>query len=224
MKHGELRKAMGMAPTKVMTAEDFQAETGVSRETLGRLRIYADLLVKWQRSINLVGESTQKDLWRRHFLDSAQLYPHLPHDSQPVFDLGSGAGFPGLVLAIMGVPDVCLIESDGRKAAFLREVIRATEVDASVHVGRIEAFQPKERARVITSRALASLDKLLGFAEPLLASEGVCLFLKGQKAREELTDSEKKWKISADLRASVTDPEGVILRIDRIERHHGFNS
>lgn len=224
MKHDELRMAMGKVLAKVMTAEDFQAEAGVSRETLDRLGAYADLLVKWQKSINLVGASTLADLWRRHFLDSAQLYPHLPHDSQPLFDLGSGAGFPGLVLAIMGVPDVCLVESDGRKAAFLREVIRATGVSASVHVGRIEAFHPKEKARVITSRALASLDKLLDFAEPLLASEGVCLFLKGQKAREELTDSEKKWKISADLRESVTDPEGVILRIDRIERHHGFNS
>ena len=207
-----------------MTADDFQTETSVSRETLGRLQVYADLLVRWQASINLVGKSTLNDLWSRHFLDSAQLYPRLPRNPQPLFDLGSGAGFPGLVLAIMGVPNVCLIESDSRKVAFLREVIRATGADASVHLGRIEEFQPAERAGVIVSRALASLDRLLAFAEPLLAPDGVCFFLKGQKVREELTESEKEWNIGADWGVSVTDPSGVILRIDRIERNHGISS
>jgi len=220
----ETWEELGRGQVMAITAEDFQAETNVSRETCDRLRVYADLLIKWQKSINLVGRSTLDDLWSRHFLDSAQLYPRLPRNPQPLVDLGSGAGFPGLVLAIMGVPNVCLVESDGRKAAFLREVIRATGTDASVHLGRIEEFQPAEPARVITSRALASLDRLLGFSEPLLAPDGVCFFLKGQKVREELTESEKKWIIGADWGVSVTDPSGVILRIDRIERNHGISS
>jgi len=207
-----------------MTAENFGEEAGVSRETLDRLQVYADLLVKWQKSINLVGASTLSDLWRRHFLDSAQLYPHLPRNPQPLFDLGSGAGFPGLVLAIMGVPQVHLLESDGRKGAFLREVIRETGVDASVHTGRIEAFRPEEKARVITSRALASLDRLLDFSQPLLTKNGLCLFLKGRKAQEELTESEKKWIMSAKCGASITDPSGIVLAISRIERNHGINN
>ncbi len=215
---------MGKAPSGAMTAGDFQVKAGVSRETLERLQVYADLLVKWQKSINLVGASTLGDLWRRHFLDSAQLYPHLPRNPQPLFDLGSGAGFPGLVLSVMGVPRVCLIESDGRKGAFLREVIRETGVDASVYTGRIEEFEPGEKARVITSRALASLDKLLGFSESLLAGGGLCLFLKGRKAREELTESEKKWIMSAKWGESITDPSGVVLTISRIERNHGISS
>ena len=113
-------------------ADDFRQVSGVSRETLERLRIYEALLRKWQAKINLVGPATLDDAWRRHFLDSAQLFPLLPANAQVVVDLGSGAGFPGLVLAVMGVPTVHLIESDLRKAAFLREVARETATPAIV--------------------------------------------------------------------------------------------
>ena len=104
-----------------MDPEGFQAATSVSRETLDRLRLYADLLIKWQKSLNLVGRSTIGDLWRRHMLDSAQLLPFIPARTTRLLDLGSGAGFPGMVLAILGVRGVELVESDQKKAVFLRE-------------------------------------------------------------------------------------------------------
>lgn len=200
-----------------MTPEGFQAETGVSRETLDRLRVYANLLVKWQRSINLVGPKTLPDLWRRHMLDSAQLYPLLPRDTTTLVDLGSGAGFPGLVLAILGVPDVHLIESDQRKATFLREVSRETGASVTIHAARAEALTPLP-ADAVTARALAPLPKLLVLAEPFLQPNSVCLFLKGQDVESELTDATKEARMSIERVPSRTDPRGRILILREIAR------
>ena len=125
-----------------MNADDFRQAAGVSRETLERLTAYADLLVKWQAKINLVGPDTIPSLWRRHFLDSAQVFPLLPQGIHRLVDMGSGAGFPGLVLAVMGVGDVHLIESDARKCAFLREAARITGTPVTVHNARIENLAP----------------------------------------------------------------------------------
>jgi 16S rRNA (guanine527-N7)-methyltransferase len=200
-----------------MTPVEFAAETGVSRETLARLAAYADLLTAWNQRLNLVGRGTVADLWRRHFLDSAQLHPLLPAGARTLVDLGSGAGFPGLVLAIMGGPHVHLIESDQRKAVFLREAIRVTQAPATVHATRIEAAPPLT-ADVVTARALAPLDALLDVAQRLLGPHTVCLFLKGRAAGDELTLAAKRWKMSADLLPSRSDPTGVILRLDHIER------
>jgi len=132
----------------------------VSRETRERLNTYAELLRKWQRSINLVGPKTLDDLWNRHFVDSAQLLPLIPPTARVLVDFGSGAGFPGLVLAILGMAEVHLIESDQRKATFLREVARATGTPVTVHAKRIEQVTPFP-ADIVSARALAPLGDLL---------------------------------------------------------------
>lgn len=155
----------------------------VSRETRERLDIYAGLLRKWQRSINLVGPRTIGDLWNRHFTDSAQLLPLIPSAETPttrvLVDFGSGAGFPGLVLAILGAGEVHLIESDQRKATFLREVARATGTPVTVHAKRIEQVAPFP-ADVVSARALAPLNDLLGFAAPFLRPDSLCLWLNSR--------------------------------------------
>ncbi|MDQ2102944.1 16S rRNA (guanine(527)-N(7))-methyltransferase RsmG [Azospirillum isscasi] len=198
-------------------AAAFQAETGVSRETLDRLAAYEATLRKWQPKINLVGPSTLPDAWRRHFLDSAQLHPLLPEGARVLVDLGSGAGFPGLVLAIMGVPEVHLVESDSRKCAFLREAARAAGTQVTVHNKRIEAVAPIA-ADVVTARALAPLNDLLGWAYPFIQERGAALFPKGQNVAEELTDTTKCWKMRTERFDSRTDPTGTILRVSGIAR------
>lgn len=198
-------------------AAAFQAETGVSRETLDRLAAYEATLRKWQPKINLVGPSTLPDAWRRHFLDSAQLLPLLPEGTRVLVDLGSGAGFPGLVLAILGVPEVHLIESDSRKCAFLREAARAADARVTVHNKRIEAAPPIV-ADVVTARALAPLNDLLGWAHPFIGNRGVAVFPKGQNVADELTDTTKYWMMRTERFDSRTDPTGTILRVSGIAR------
>jgi 16S rRNA (guanine527-N7)-methyltransferase len=190
---------------------------GVSRETRERLNTYADLLRKWQRSINLVGPRTIDDLWNRHFTDSAQLLPLIPPSARVLVDFGSGAGFPGLVLAILGVSQVHLIESDQRKATFLREVARATGTPVTVHAKRIEQVAPFP-ADVVSARALAPLGDLLGFAAPFLHPDSLCLFPKGQMAEDELTAASRTWNINVDRIQSVTDPSATILRLSQVSR------
>ncbi|MBF0375421.1 MAG: 16S rRNA (guanine(527)-N(7))-methyltransferase RsmG [Alphaproteobacteria bacterium] len=199
-----------------MTPQGFQAATGVSRETLGRLEAYAALLVKWQARINLVGPATLPDLWRRHMLDSAQLFPLLPGGG-PIVDLGSGAGFPGLVLAALGAADVHLIESDSRKCAFLREAARVMGVSVTVHNGRIESA-PGFPAAAVTARALAPLARLLDWAERFVAPGTRCLFLKGQGFEDELTEARKAWSITFEGVASRSDPSGIILLLNEVKR------
>jgi len=213
---------MAAAPREPLSMAAFQSAANVSRETMARLQIHAALLGKWNRAINLVARDSLADLWRRHFLDSAQLWPHLPPppEGRPrvLVDLGSGAGFPGLVLAIMGAGEVHLIEADQRKAAFLREAARATGTAAAVHDCRIEDL-PAIAADVVTARACAPLDRLLGLAAPFLRSAapggsgGVGLFLKGRSLHRELTDSAGKWTMRFDLFPSRTDPAAQILRL-----------
>lgn len=199
-----------------MTPNEFKAETGVDDTALARLQIYADLLVKWQAKINLVGPDTLPDLWSRHLFDSAQLAPYIEQGAK-VADLGSGAGFPGMVLAIMRDDlDVHVVESDQRKCAFLREVNRETGAGATVHNARIEALEPL-RADVVTSRALASLDKLLAFAHIHRLSTGKCLFPKGKRWAEELTDAQKTWRMAVNQYPSRTEPAGRILELLEIE-------
>jgi len=195
-----------------LTPRQFQAATSVSRETLDRLQAYADLLVKWQQKINLVGRSTLPDLWRRHFLDSAQVMALLPADTRVLVDLGSGAGFPALVLAILGVPEVHMVESDQRKCVFLREAARVAGVDVRIHARRIESMD-HFAADAITARALAPVAQLLDYAAPFLTSRTTCVFLKGQNVEDELTEAHKMWSIQVERHPSVTDPEATILRL-----------
>jgi 16S rRNA (guanine527-N7)-methyltransferase len=179
---------------------------------LSRLEGFADLLRKWQRSINLVAAGTLPELWRRHMLDSAALFPLIPPGTRVLVDFGSGAGFPGLVLAILGVPEVHLIDSDARKCAFLTEAARLFAPTAKVHRGRIEAIPPIP-ADVVTARALAELDQLLGLAERFLKPDGICLFLKGARAEDELTQARQRWRMAAEAFPNPADSSGKILRI-----------
>jgi 16S rRNA (guanine527-N7)-methyltransferase len=199
------------------TAADFAAAVPVSRETLARLEAYAAVLATWNRRMNLVGASTMRDPWRRHMADSAQLHAYLPRDCRVLVDIGSGAGFPGLVLAIMGVPEVHLVESNQRKCAFLREVARVTGTRGTIHCARAEAVTPWP-ADVVTARALSPLPILLEYAEPFLTPKTICLFPKGRGVKEELTKTQKTWNITFDMLYSVTNPEGTILRLEAITR------
>ena len=208
-----------------MTPEAFAVETGVSRETLNRLKVYADLIAKWQKAINLVSAGDLDDLWRRHMLDSAQLIEHMPPAPQGrervIVDLGSGAGFPGIVLAILGAGQVHLIESDQRKCTFLLEAARLTGSPAMIHNSRIEDFPKKNpdfKADIVTARGLAPVVKLLEYAAPLLAADGVCLFLKGGSLSKELTQAGKEWNMRADQLPSRTNRSGIILRLGDLAR------
>jgi 16S rRNA (guanine527-N7)-methyltransferase len=198
--------------------EAFQRDAGVSREILDRLKAYADLLVAWNAKINLIGKSTVADLWRRHMFDSAQLFPLLPPNPGPILDLGSGAGFPGLVLAILaGQNSVHLVEADQRKAAFLREAARITAAPVTVHAKRIEDMSPFP-VRVVTARALAPLADLLDWAAPFLTEKSQCLFLKGQNVEVELTDAHKRWRITVRQTPSLTDSRGTVVCINEVRR------
>jgi 16S rRNA (guanine527-N7)-methyltransferase len=202
-----------------LTAEHFQKLTGVSRETLARLQSYVELLIAWNRRINLVGPRTIGDIWRRHVLDSAQLRPLIPPKSRVLVDLGSGAGLPGLILAILGIPEVHLVEADQRKCVFLREAARVTETPVALHAQRLEKVTGI-RADVVTARAFAPLPDLLDQAEAFLDTHSILLFLKGKTVGEELTEAAKGWKMRATLHPSVSDPSGTVLRLERVIRAH----
>lgn len=185
----------------------------VTPDQADRLAAYLELLEKWQARINLVGATTLDDPWRRHILDSAQLADFIePGGSSVIADLGSGAGFPGLVLAILGVGAVHLIESDGRKAAFLNEARRVTGAAVTVHAVRIEDYDGP-RANVIVSRALAPLGKLLGYASGVSTARARALFLKGRHWRDELTAARATWHIESTQHPSLADPSGVVMDI-----------
>ncbi|MCH7634699.1 MAG: 16S rRNA (guanine(527)-N(7))-methyltransferase RsmG [Proteobacteria bacterium] len=209
-----------------LTADAFQSLTGVSRETLERLRVYLRLLEKWQGTINLVSTGSLEDPWRRHMLDSAQLARYIPPcgagGAPVIVDIGSGGGFPGLVLAIMGAGVVHLVESNRRKCAFLATVARETNTEVTIQPLRVESLTPFA-ADIVTARSLAPLDQLLAFAEPLVGGEGECLFLKGKKGDEELTEAAKKWNMRVERFASDSDSSGVVLRLRQIsrDRSHG---
>jgi 16S rRNA (guanine527-N7)-methyltransferase len=195
----------------------FAALSGVSRETLARLEAYADLLRRWSARINLVGTNTLDDLWRRHFLDSAQLLAYVPEGTGSLIDLGSGAGFPGLVLAISGVKGVELIEADARKCAFLREAARIATAPALIRNARIETVPP-HIVDVVTARGCAPLDRLLVLAQPFIGPDTVCLFLKGEQSVQELTAASQAWTMDATCHDSRSDPRGVILCLKRVGR------
>jgi len=195
--------------------DDFRRLVSANGEVMARLEIYSNLLIKWQRAINLIGPRTVDDIWQRHFYDSAQLFPLIPMESRNLVDLGSGAGFPGLVLRILGMPDVHLVESDHRKAAFLAHVSRETKTDVTIHTQRIEAMEPFV-ADVVTARALAPLPKLMNLARPFIGEDTVCLLLKGQHVVSELTEATKTMKMTLESLPSQTAPSATILRLKEI--------
>ena len=197
--------------------KDIIRVSGATRERCDSLEDYAEILQKWQKKINLVGQSTLNNIWRRHFLDSAQLVQFIPGKTLDIIDLGSGAGFPGLVLAILADCTVRLIESDTRKAEFLRQVIRLTNASASVHCGRIEAYSGSG-ADVIVSRACAPLKNLLEYASVVSHNSSKLLFLKGRSWEMELRACRMMWHIDYNYYASCTDPESAIIEINEFNR------
>ncbi|MFZ5781996.1 MAG: 16S rRNA (guanine(527)-N(7))-methyltransferase RsmG [Pseudomonadota bacterium] len=192
-----------------------KAGVPVSRETLSRLDVFVDNLVRWQKAINLVGRNTLQDVWERHVLDSAQIKPLVPAEATTIADLGSGGGFPGLVLAAL-CPEihVTLIEADARKAAFLGDTARRMALPRSprLRIGRIEAAEPAG-ADIVTARALAPLGQLLAWASRHGKTGAICLFHKGKGWQGELTEATKAWDITCQPIISVTDRDAVILRI-----------
>ena len=184
---------------------------------MARLNAYAELLQSWSPRINLVAASTLGDLWRRHFLDSAQLLPLIPGGAKSLVDLGSGAGFPGLVLAIMGVPGVELVEADARKCAFLREVARVTAAPVRIHNARIESLPPRV-VDVVTARGCAPLHRLLVLAERFIGPDTVCLFSKGAQAGQEVTVARQSWSMDIACHASRSNERGVILCLKGLRR------
>jgi len=187
----------------------------VSRETRHRLEIFVETLERWQKAINLVGRNTLDGVWKRHILDSAQIVPLIPTTAETLADLGSGGGFPGLVIAAMR-PDlrVTLIESDARKAAFLGEAGRrmGLENQPKIAISRIETA-PAAAADVVTARALAPLRQLLHWAQHHRKDTAICLFHKGKGWQMEVEEAKKEWDFSPEPIASVTDRDAVILRI-----------
>jgi 16S rRNA (guanine527-N7)-methyltransferase len=189
----------------------------VSRETLEKLHAYQDLVFRWTRKINLIGRSDTADFWQRHVVDCLQLAPLIPKDVRTFLDLGSGAGLPGLVLAIATSLDATLVEADQRKAAFLRMASLSLDIKVSVLPQRIESSHLPE-APLITARALAPLLKLLDLAVPKLAPGGVCLFMKGESAESELTMTRNQWQMKVERFASRTSPTATIFRLSEIQR------
>jgi 16S rRNA (guanine527-N7)-methyltransferase len=200
-----------------LSAAEVAATLDVSRETIDRLAAHLELLRCWQPRINLVAASTLEDPWRRHVLDSGQLFRLLPPGARRLIDLGAGAGFPGLVLAIMGVPEVHLVEADRRKAAFLREAARVAGVPVTLHAVRAERLPP-EAFDVVTARALAPLPRLLALAAPFMGPGGVALFPKGAGAEGELTEALKAWHMDVRRFPSLSDPSGVVLELSEVAR------
>ena len=189
----------------------------VSRETTERLGIFADLVLRWTPRINLISAGDRPHLWARHIEDSLQLVALMPPGIDRAVDLGSGGGFPGLVLAIATGVHFDLIESDHRKGAFLREAARATGAAATVHTCRIEDCSAAP-APIVTARALAPLPKLLALADPFLQPGGHALLMKGENAAAELTAAEKQWHMQVRHIASRTNPGAIILDITGLHR------
>jgi 16S rRNA (guanine527-N7)-methyltransferase len=192
----------------VTTANAFAPTTEITR----RLELYAALLVKWNPTIRLISTQDISAIWKRHIDDALQLLPLLPNNLDGAIDLGSGGGLPGMVLAIASGIHFDLVESDGRKAAFLREAARATGAPVTVHAERIEALTIAPRA-LVTARALAPLPKLLTLAYPLLTPGGSCLFPKGERAEAELQEAGATWSMRVDSLPSRTAPGARLLFI-----------
>ena len=202
---------------KINSYDDFCFYQNVSRETYEKLKVYEKNLIKWQRSINLVSKSTINDIWIRHLLDSSQLYCFVKQIKGNVIDFGSGAGFPGLVLAIMGHKKVCLVESDQKKCTFLRETAMLCDVDVTIYNKRIENMEFID-ADLIVCRALASLSKLVNYVELFVGKSPTkdislpkLLFLKGKSYKNEILDLHKYKKLCFQEYPSLTDKYGKIL-------------
>lgn len=192
---------------------DFARDSGVARETLERCHTFVKELTGWNERLNLVAPSTIPDVWRRHLWDSAQLVSLVPEGAKTLVDLGSGAGFPGLVLAILRPDlDVHLVESIQKKCRFLEAAAEVTETRLTVHCTRAEDLL-RLKADVVTARAVAPLERLFPLAYPFFKPGTIALFLKGKALNDELTLAAKSWRLDATPVPSRSDPSGTVLRV-----------
>ena len=202
-------------PTAILSTQN------VSRGTLDKLEHYRTMLIKWQKAVNLVSNKSLPDAWQRHFEDSAQLLPHIPDTAKTLVDIGSGAGFPGLVLAILR-PDikVHLVESDQKKCQFLKNVSRETQASCAVHPSRIETMHDALSPDLITARALASLTQLFEYCTPWAQKNPrlTLLLLKGLKSSEEITEAQKTYRFDCTKYPSQTDENARILKITNLQK------
>ncbi|UWQ79302.1 16S rRNA (guanine(527)-N(7))-methyltransferase RsmG [Leisingera sp. S132] len=204
-----------------MSSKELLGSLNVSRETMQRLDVFDKVIHKWNPKINLVSRSSMDQLWTRHIADSIQVFRCVGTPDHWV-DIGSGGGFPGLVVAILAADEapgmkVTLIESDQRKSAFLRTAARECGVPLSVISGRIERVEP-QNANVLSARALASLEDLIEFADRHLASDGTAVFPKGENWKKEVDKTRQRWRFEMETARSLTEPEAVILKIRGVER------
>lgn len=197
---------------------DYLKQKNVSRETFSQLEQYVALLQKWNHSINLIGKSTLDDIWQRHILDSAQLLEHIPNE-QPlvVTDFGSGAGLPGMVLALLTNHEIHLVESDKRKAAFLQQASLLVPRKVFIHNERIENLVPW-KSDIVIARALAPLQTLITFAYPFCKEKSFCLFLKGVNVEEELSLCLQTWEMGVTIYPSITTEASSIVSLQHIKK------
>ena len=210
--------------TNINTYEKFSSHVFVSRETYDRLCLFQKILIKWQKSINLISRNTIENTWERHFLDSAQLYKFVRDIEGNIIDFGSGAGFPGMVLAIMGKKNIHLVESDYKKCVFLKEIAMLTETDITIHNCRIEELN-FINVDLVTCRALASLKNLIHYVEVFINKSlgerqqyPKLLFLKGKSYFSEIIELSNIKKISFEEYPSITDKDGRILYISKVDK------
>jgi 16S rRNA (guanine527-N7)-methyltransferase len=210
-------------PVRIDGPDAFARLFAVSRETIARLELYESLLQRWQKAVNLVAPRTLGDIWHRHFADSAQLARLMPPEAIGLVDLGSGGGFPGLVLSIVLAERapirVILVESDARKAAFLREVARQTGVAVDIVSTRIESRETQAKivpVDVVTVRALAPMRRLLGLAAPLFAAGTLGLFLKGRDVQREIDEARADWRFEVELVPSLTEINGHVAVVRKL--------
>lgn len=188
----------------------------VPRGTIDRMENFVQLLIKWNGKINLVGKSTERDIWSRHILDSAQLYKFLPSSSGTLIDIGSGAGLPGIILKILGFPEVSLVESDQRKCAFLHEAIRIADLkNILIENKRVEEIKDK-KFDIITCRAFASLSDIFKLTSKFNKKESLNLFLKGSNVHNELDEASTKWIYDVELHPSITNKDSFVVAITNL--------
>jgi 16S rRNA (guanine527-N7)-methyltransferase len=204
-----------------LTAETACERLGVSRETRERLEAYVATLLEWQGRMNLIGSGTIDDIWNRHIVDCAQLARLVPTGCRRLVDLGSGAGLPGLIFAILGVPGVELVESDQKKAAFLHAAAGAAGVKPLIHTCRVEAM-PQEPADVVTARAVAPLERLVPMVSRFMTEGSVAILPKGSSVDDELKAVARHWHLWYSRHTSMTDPRGCLLVIDRLYHDPSF--
>ena len=199
------------------TSVEFRRIFSTSEEVISNLKEFEKILLTWNENMNLISKSTLSNIWWRHIADSAQICKFFSNKSKVLIDLGAGAGFPGLVLSIMGFPEVHLVESVGKKANFLKHVIDKLNLNADVHHSRIEELKPL-KVDIVTARALASLNKLLHLSGKFVGDKTLQFYFKGDKYNIELEEAKKKWAIDFKSYKSFTNPTSRIIEIKKAKR------